>query len=269
MACRNAYQAAKITKEEAEIIRASITELNVAQNAKRLLFGVDTMTPANDLLQNNIDHFEWVVRNKIHPNFYGRNIVGDNPLTKEEILYIHGRGCKIAVKCENRDEKKAEEKGIAYAERIGLEARKLGIPGGCAIFLVIEEDATISHEYMRGFAMQLMIAGYTPGFHANTDAKYAFDREFGRGVQVNREVFKKCLIWATAPIIPEYDGITTSHLIHPDEWKAFAPSCITRREIAIWQYGKNAHPIENDDEQKTSFNLNLVRNEQIIIEKMF
>lgn len=269
MACRNAYQAARITKEEAEIIRSSITEPQAAQNVNRLLFGVDTNTPANNLLQNNIDHFEWVVRNKINPNFYGRNIVGDNSLTKEEIHYIHTQGCKVAAICSFVGEKTEEEQGISYAETIGAKARELGIPEGSAIFLVIPENEAICHTYMRGFAMQLMIAGYTPGFQANTDAKYGFDREFGRGMQVNREVFKKCLIWATSPVVPEYDRITTSHLIHPDEWKPFAPSCISRREIAIWQYGKNAHPIEDDAGSKTAFNLNLVRNEQIIIEKMF
>ena len=69
--------------------------------------------------------------------------------------------------------------------------------------------------------------------------------------------------------IKEYDKITTTHLIHPDEWKPFAPSGITRKDIAIWQYGKDCHPIENDDGIVTTFNINLVRNDRVIIENMF
>lgn len=122
---------------------------------------------------------------------------------------------------------------------------------------------------MRGFAKSLMFEGYTPGFKANTDAKFAFDREFSRGMQTDKDVFKMCLIWAVTPTVEEYNGITTSHLIHPDNWMPYAPSGITRNEIAIWQYGKGCHPIEDDMGRVTTFNLNLVLNEQVIVEKMF
>ena len=41
--------------------------------------------------------FEWVIRNKIHPNFWGRNLVGENALTKDEVDFIHSKGCKVAA----------------------------------------------------------------------------------------------------------------------------------------------------------------------------
>ena len=63
--------------------------------------------------------------------------------------------------------------------------------------------------------------------------------------------------------------MTTTHFIHPDNWKPYAPSGITRREIAIWQYGKDCHPIEDDMGNMTTFNINLVRNEEIIKYNMF
>ena len=66
MACRNAYKT-KMMKEEAEVISASISEPVSVPNVDRLLFGVDSKIQANDLLQNNIEEFEWVVRNKIYP----------------------------------------------------------------------------------------------------------------------------------------------------------------------------------------------------------
>lgn len=268
MACRNAYKT-KMINDEVEMIQPTVTEPVVAKTVDRLLFGVDSKFQANDLLQNNIEQFEWVVRNKIYPNFYGRIINGEKCLTKEEIVFLHDKGCKIAAVYATTEEKQTEEQGNIIAKKIDVRALELGIPEGTAVFLEIGESETVSSEFMRGFAKSLMLEGYTPGFKANTDAKFAFDREFSRGMQTDKDVFKKCLIWAVAPVIEEYDGITTSHLIHPDNWTPYAPSGIRRNEIAIWQYGKDCHPIEDDNGEEITFNLNLVRNEQVIIDKMF
>ena len=68
-----------------------------------------------------------------------------------------------------------------------------------------------------------MSKGYTPAFKVNTDAKFAFEREFSRGMQNDKEIFGKCLIWAVSPTVKEYNGITTSHFIHPDNWAPYAP----------------------------------------------
>ena len=266
MACRNAYRTNAV---EAGSYQTSITVPVVANNVNRLLFGVDSRFQANDLLQNNLEEFEWVVRNKIYPNFYGRYLSGDNCLTKEEIKFLHSKGCKIALIYADNGEKQSEEYGVTLAKKIGARAFELDITEGTAIFLEIDENEHVTRDFLRGFAKALMIEGFTPGFKANTDAKFAFDREFSRGMQTDRDLFSKCLIWATAPTVQEYNGITTSHLIHPDNWKPYAPSGITRKEIAIWQYGVDCHPIENDEEVVTTFNLNLVRNEQVIIDKMF
>ena len=268
MACRNAYKT-KTMNLEADSVQASIIAPIVAKDVGRLLFGVDSKIQANDLLQNNIDEFEWIVRNKIYPNFYGRYLTGENCLTKDEITFLHRRGCKIAPIYSDECAKQTEEDGAVLAKKIGIRAFELGIPVGTAIFLEIGEDEIATGEFMMGFAKSLMAEGYTPGFKANTDAKFAFDREFGRGKQTNRDLFNLCLIWAVSPSLEEYDGITTSHLIHPDNWTPFAPSAITRKDIAIWQYGKNCHPIEDDMGNITTFNLDLVRNEQVIIDKMF
>ena len=80
MACRRAYQmkAEKKTLPEQKVIVESPV---VEKQVDRLLFGVDSQIQSNDLLQNNIEQFEWVVRNKIYPNFYGRNLVGKSCLT--------------------------------------------------------------------------------------------------------------------------------------------------------------------------------------------
>lgn len=268
MACRNAYKTKNII-EEVDVAETSISGPVVAKSVTRLLFGVDSEIQANDLLQNNIEEFEWVVRNKIYPNFYGRYLTGENALTKSEIKFLHKKGCKIAAIYADGKAKKTEKAGAILAKKIDILAYELGIPEGAAIFLEIGEDEPISRDFMRGFAKSLMAGGYTPGFKANTDARFAFDREFSRGMQTDEDVFKKCLIWAVAPTVKEYDGITTTHLIHPDNWMPFAPSGLTRKKIAVWQYGRKCHPIEDDTGKMTTFNLDLVRNEQVIIQKMF
>ena len=268
MACRKAY----ITEDVitgTDIAQDAISEPVVAKSVNRLLFGVDSKIQANDLLQNNIEEFEWVVRNKIYPNFYGRYLTGENCLTKDEIKFLHSKGCKIAAIYTDEGEKQTEEQGTILAKKIDIRALELGIPEGTAIFLEIGENENVSCDFMRGFAKALIVEGFTPGFKANTDAKFAFDREFSRGMQTDKDIFKKCLIWAVSPTLKEYNGITTSHLIHPDNWIPYAPSGLTRAEIAIWQYGVECHPIEDDMGKHVTFNIDLVRNTQVITEKMF
>ena len=266
MACRNAYTMMTTNMEKAE---NKIQPVTAEKTVTRLLFGIDTKIETDDLLQNNITQFEWAVRNKIYPNFVGRNIVGENSLNKEEIKFLHSKGCKIAVIYLDNGEKKSEEQGRLLAKKIDIRALELGIPEGVAIFLEIGDNETVTRDFMLGFAKAMIAEGYTPAFKANTDAKFSFDREFSRGMQTNKDVFDKCLIWAVAPTIAEYDGITTTHLIHPDNWSPYAPSGITRKDIAIWQYGRDCHPIEDDKGKLVTFNLNLVRNGQVVIEKMF
>ena len=266
MACRNAYTMKTTNMEKVE---NKIQPVTAEKTVTRLLFGIDTKIETDDLLQNNITQFEWAVRNKIYPNFVGRNIVGENSLKKEEIKFLHSKGCKIAAIYFDAGKKKSEEQGKLLAKKIDIRSLELGIPEGVAIFLEIGEKENVTRDFMLGFAKMMIAQGYTPAFKANTDAKFAFDREFSRGVQTDKDIFKRCLIWAVAPTIAEYDGITTTHLIHPDNWSPYAPSGITRADIAIWQYGKECHPIEDDKGKLVTFNLNLVRNEQVIIDKMF
>lgn len=269
MACKGAEHAKAVA--EAARVAAVQNEIQTAEetvSVERLLFGVDSEIRADDILQNNISMFEWVVRNKMYPTFFGRNLLGENALTKEEIAFIHSKGCKIAATYIEADEKQTVEQGTVAGEKAVALAFDLGIPQSSAIFLVIDEES-VSRDYLKGFAQELIESGYTPAFKANTDAKFDFDCEFSRGLQTDGEIFQQCLVWAVAPTLAEYDSVTTTHLIHPDNWMPFAPSGIKRKDVAVWQYGKDCHPIEDDNGVETTFNINLVRNEKVIIEKMF
>lgn len=162
-----------------------------------------------------------------------------------------------------------EEQGRLAAKNVCIAALKLGIPHNAVIFLEIMDGENVTTDYMRGFASALLVENFAPGFKANTDSRYDFENEFSRGMQTDAEVFSLCKVWALAPNLEEYDRITTTHLIHPDNWVPYAPSGITRKDIAIWQYGKECHPIQTDAGEDTRFNLNLVRNEQLITKNMF
>ena len=98
MACKDA----KKKQAEAEKLAVKNTqpetkEVTEERAVERLFFGVDSQIQSDDVLQNNITEFEWAVRNKVYPNFWGRNLVGENALTKEEIDFLHSKGCKIAA----------------------------------------------------------------------------------------------------------------------------------------------------------------------------
>ena len=147
MACRNAYKTKNII-EEADVAQASISEPVVAKSVNRLLFGVDSKIQANDLLQNNIEEIEWVVLNKIYPNFYGRYLTSENCLTKDEIKFLHRKGCKIAAIYADSGEKRTEEQGKILAKKIDIRALELGIPEGTAIFLEIGENESVSRDFM-------------------------------------------------------------------------------------------------------------------------
>ena len=79
MACKKAKQTEQVVMtEKAAETEANVAEVSTNNQGERLLFGVDSHTPSNDILQNNLTEFEWAVRNKVYPNFWGRNLTGEN-----------------------------------------------------------------------------------------------------------------------------------------------------------------------------------------------
>ncbi len=236
---------------------------------KTLYFGVNTTTPANTLLQNNISLYSWVTKNKPAPNFWGRNIVGKQALTRYEIEYLHRRGCKVAAIYPLPMNKTKKAHGIAAAEEAAKAATEIGIGRKNAIFCMIGDDSEVTTMFLKGYAQRMLELGYIPAFIANTDANYAFDREFCRGWQTDREIFSQCAVWATSPSLEEFNKITTTHLISPEQWTPFAPSAIKRIDIAVWRYGVDCHPIDTNDGKTTTFDLDLVLDTNVIIKLMF
>lgn len=269
MSCRDAIKMNSQVILTDEITKNEGQESSNRETVEQLFFGVDSAFPSSSLLQNNLTLDEWVARNKTYPNFWGRLLTGENALTREEVDRIHQLGCRVLATYSDSEGKETENQGKETAKKVLVAADALKIPNGVAVFLEIGDAENVTHEYMKGYAEMLADAGVVPGFKANTDSSVPFDREFSRGLQTDAEVFEKCKVWATTPSLAEYDQITTTHLISPDVWKPFAPSGITRKKIAIWQYGKNCHPIESDDGRSVTFNLNLIRDVAVILDYMF
>lgn len=236
---------------------------------ERLLFGVNTSVSSATRLQNNLELFDWVARNKLYPNFWGRHIFGSDHLTADEIEYLHSKACKVAIICDPSGAADTKEQGVLFASRTVKRVTELAVPKGTALFLMCE-GYEITSEFMRGFVKRVSESGYTAAFIGDTDAASStFDREFSRCMQTDPDDFEGCMVWATSPTLKEYDRVTTTHFIHPDNWVPYAPSGITRKDISVWQYGKDCHPILSNDNRPTSFDLNLVKYEKVIINKMF
>ena len=117
MACKGAKHAKALAEASRVVaVQPKTKTAEEAVSVERLLFGVDSEIQANDILQNNISMFEWVIRNKVHPNFWGRNLLGVNALTKDEIDFIHSKGCKIAAVYNGSGDKQTEKQGKSAGE---------------------------------------------------------------------------------------------------------------------------------------------------------
>ena len=58
-------------------------------------FGVMSTTPSNKKLKNGYTIYDWVVRQKCFPAFWGRTILGKDPISIEEIGFLKEKNCKI------------------------------------------------------------------------------------------------------------------------------------------------------------------------------
>ena len=269
MACRHARrrmleQQNKLAKKIEPQIVEELDLKSYCTPVDLLYFGVDSKDKSTSILQNNLTLFEWVKRNKTYPAFWGRNIVGENSLTLEEIDFLHDKVCYIIPIYLDSGSKETEEQGTNVARGAIEKAKELQIPKGTAIYLEITKNDDIKGRFIVGYAKRLIAEGYIPGFKSITDAEFNFDAKFSQAAQTDPEVIKRCLVWAVSPSLKEYYRVTTTHLLHPDEWMPFAPSCIKQKDVAIWQYGIECHPIDSIKGEETTFNVNLIDKENML-----
>ena len=197
------------------------------------IFGVDSNLPANTKLTNGYDLYSWVMRMHGFPAFWGRNISGENHITKEEVSFLQKKRCKIALvfnELTEADISKAD--GTQEALKAIKAINALGVPKheGIAVFAYIHPDWSVSHNWMISFARVITNHGFIPGFIGNTDSSknFSFDRQYGHFVHAtDAQNNYNAVIWAQEP---KFEG-------EPSEWSPYCPSVCTPEQISLWQTG--------------------------------
>lgn len=200
----------------------------------QMIFGADSKVPATTKLINGYDLYSWTARINYFPAFWGRNISGENAITKEEIEFLRSKNCKIALIFDDLTEKNvACMNGEEDALRAINAAKALGVEdyGNVAIFAKIGDSWGINNSWMHFWAFYLHENGYTPGFMANTDSSQNFN--FGRQCShfVENTLDKEnygTIYWATEPKV---------RALKPETWAPYCPSALRPEKIDVWQVG--------------------------------
>jgi len=198
-----------------------------------MIFGVNSVDPANIKLTNGYDLFTWVMRKSSPPSFWGRNISGNNRLTRDEVNFLHGKYCNVALIFDELTEAKVSIAfGYADGMRAVTAAKGLGVPDDrrIALFVEIKDDWSVNHNWMLGYAHTLLSNGYLPGFIGNTDSSknFNFGRQCSHYVQFMHAVAREYTVyWATEP---KEEG-------EPSEWSPYCPSELTPEKIDLWHNG--------------------------------
>jgi len=59
------------------------------------IFGADSRMPANTRLTNGYTLYDWVMRMSCFPSFWGRSLIGEKAVTKEEIDFLHSKHLRL------------------------------------------------------------------------------------------------------------------------------------------------------------------------------
>ena len=198
-----------------------------------LIYGVDSKKPANTLLTNGYDFYHWVMRMSCYPSFWGRTLLGEGEITKDEIKFFKEKKCRIALIVRNLKEAKiATNSAVEEVNEIVKSAKKLGVPQNqkIAIFAEIPPDWHVNHNWMISYGRHLLENGYYPGFIGNTDSSknFCFGRQCSHYVQATRKDNQLNAVYCSTE--PKYN-------FEPDNWVPYAPSQLLPRDMHMWQYG--------------------------------
>lgn len=197
-------------------------------------FGVSSNTPSNTKLSNGYTLYDWVMRQRCFPAFWGRPISGNNAITKEEIAFLKDKGCKILLLFNDFTEAQiSSNNGENDALQIVEKIHELGVPQweNIAVAVDIPSEWSVNHNWMLGFATVLNANGIVPAFIGNTDSSknFNFDRQSSHYVQAfGSEKPFETIFGAKEPKV---EG-------EPTTWTPFAPSALVPEDIKLWECGK-------------------------------
>ena len=190
-------------------------------------FGVSSLTPANQKLKNGYIMFDWVMRQHTFPAFWGRGL---STLTPEEVDFLKKKQCKIFLLVDGLTELAvSRSNGVEDALKTVETAKALGVPQNqnITLFVKIESDWSVNHNWMISFAQTLSANGYTPGFIGNTDSSknFVFDRQCSHFVNATAEAHQFGAIYGATE--PKREGA-------PEEWTPYCPSALKPEHIGLW-----------------------------------
>lgn len=198
-----------------------------------IVYGADSIMPANTKLTNGYNLYEWVMRKSCYPSFWARDIIGPHGISEAEIQFLRSKKCRIALVYRDLPEEEiSQNDGTEIAIRVVEAAKLLGVPqnGEKALFAFFNPEWSVNHNWMISYANYLVNNGYVPGFIGNTDSSknFNFGRQCSHYVQATRGVGQlRAKYWATEP----------KYNFDPDIWAPYAPSELLPRDIHIWNYG--------------------------------
>ena len=198
------------------------------------IFGVTSGDSPETLLTNGYQLYDWVVRMNQFPAFWGRGILGNQAVSREEIEFLHKKNCKVVL-IHNDLTEAAVSTNDGYQEAIRAveTAGELGAPkdNGIALFAEFGSDWSLHHNWMMSYAQAVTDNGYIPGFIGNTDSSlnFNFDRQYSHYINATREMKGyEAVCWATEP---KMQGELCA-------WNPFCPSALQPNEISLWSTGR-------------------------------
>ena len=208
-----------------------------------LIYGANSITPANARLTNGYTLYDWVMRMGCFPSFWGRSLTGDGKITQDEMEFLKNKNCRVALIVRDLTEAEVSANdGTRSAVKALEAAKKLDIPKnkGIAIFAYIEPEWSVNHNWMISYASNLKSGGYIPGFIGNTDSSlnFNFDRQCSHYVQATRNLGQfEALYWSLAP----------KYNFDPEKWSTYAPSELLPNDMHLWSYGSiDFHSVHAD-----------------------
>lgn len=195
----------------------------------RFIWGVDSsINVTNDL-------YQCVVRKFGYPKFWGRYLTRvphvSEGLSIEEISFIKSKGIKILLIYNNFQNAIGLKQGQVAASNAIYHAKRFGAPKGTIIFANIEKFMDVDAEWIKAWVERIYISGYRSGFY-NDPVHGDFNKAFCKAVQENEKVKNQAVLWSAEP-----ETGTTPENKAPN-FRPRTPDC--RKDIWIWQYGRNA-----------------------------
>ena len=199
----------------------------------KTIFGVSSATPSNKKLKNGYTMYDWVKIQKSFPEFWGRNISGQDAITESEMEFLRKKDCKVFLIFDQLTEQNVSVcDGTDDASFVLSEMRRLKVPRdkGIAVFVKLKPCWSINHNWMISFARAISANGYVPGFIGNTDSSmnFNFDRQCSHYLQATKDVnYFDAVFMATEP---KLDSV-------PEKWEPYCPSALEPEDISLWTCG--------------------------------